>query len=224
MKRIILYIALCFFSLSLMAQEKEILLPKDSIINIDSSDYINQENHLFQYKISMGASFGRGFFGENFTSTHIAPSFRVRLNEQTHLRAGFLTGDVWLNGKSSNTTLVDRAPYANRYKHNAAYVGMDIELSPKLDLFVTAFFDRYNSLQTPSLNPKSQSLYSYGFDASLTYEMSKNSFLNIRVSFLETNNPYMLIPYHHSAFNSMGMLNEGLFTNSLFPNHSPFGW
>lgn len=226
MKKIILFLALVLSSASLMAQEKEVLISEDSIISKDYTyDFINQASSPLQYNISMGANFGSGFFGQSFTSTYVAPSLRIRLNQKTHLRAGALTGDLWLNGGSQRNTVNDRAPYADRYKHSAAYMGMDFELSPKLNLFVTAFYDTYNPLRTQSLRPQSQNIYTYGFDASLTYEISKNSFLNLSVSFMETNNPYMLLmPYHHSPFNSMGLMNNTLFPGSRFPNHSPFSW
>lgn len=225
MKKIILFLTLLSSFLCLRAQEKEVIIPNDSLIDIEGRyDFLNIDMPKLQYNISMGASFGRGFFGENFSSTYIAPSLRMKLNEKTYLRAGVLTGDVWLNGKSSKNIPNDRAPYADRYKHNAAYMGMDFELNPKLNLFVTAFYDTYNPFKSQSLSSQAQNIYTYGFDASLTYEISKNSFLNINVSFLETNNPYMLMPYHNSAFNSMNMINGSLFPNSRFSNQSPFGW
>ena len=95
MKKIILFLALVLSSASLMAQEKEVLISEDSIISKDYTyDFINQASSPLQYNISMGASFGSGFFGQRFTSTYIAPSLRIKLNQKTHLRAGALTGDV----------------------------------------------------------------------------------------------------------------------------------
>lgn len=206
LKKHILFIALVFAFLGLRAQQGEVIIPQT------------------QYNISMGAGFGRGFFGESFSSTYIAPSLRTKLNDKTYLRVGVLFGDLWLGGNNLNNTPIDRAPYADRYKHNAAYMGMDFELSSKVNLFITAFYDRYNPLSNQGYNTSNQSIYTYGLDASLSYEISENSFLYINVSFMETNNPYMLIPYRNSAFNSMSMTNGGFFPNSRFSNPSPFGW
>lgn len=224
MKKIVLFLAVILPFASLMAQEKEVLISKDSLIDFGRGyGFLYQEADKTQYNISMGASFGSGFFGQKFSSTYIAPSMRTRLNEKVNLRAGVLTGDVWLNGKSSNIPQ-DRAPYADRYKHNAAYMGMDFEISPKINLFVTAFYDRYNPLRTQSLSSQAKNIYTYGFDASMSYEISKNSFINLSLSFMETNNPSILMPYHSSPFNSFNTINSGLFPGSRFSNQSPFGW
>ncbi|MFA7081497.1 MAG: hypothetical protein WC135_02685 [Bacteroidales bacterium] len=225
MKKIILFSAFILALSSLMAQEKEVLIDKDSLIDFDNSNFfLKQDIPKTQYNISMGTSFGRGFFGPNFTSTYIAPSLRTKLNDKVHLRAGVLTGDVWLSGKFIKNTPEDRAPYADRYKHSSAYMGMDFELSPKLNLFVTAFYDTYNPLRTQNFSSQAKSIYTYGFDASLSYEISKNSFLNLSFSYMETNNPSMLMPYHSSPFNSFNTINGGLFPGSRFSNQGPFGW
>lgn len=225
MKKIIVFLALISFCATLNAQEKEVITPKDILTTTqDSNSILKEDSSPVQYNISMGASFGRGFFGENYTSTYLAPSTTIKINEQAQLRAGLLTGDIWLRNNSSNHAPQDKAPYANRYKHNAAFMGMDFSPNSKFSLSVTAFYDVFNPMQTLNSSTQAQSLHTYGFDASMTYEMTKNSFLHIRVSYLESNNPYSLFPYFPSAFSPIGQMYNGINPNNNFLYNSAFGW
>lgn len=189
----------------------------DSISSRDTNYLPSKQENDKQYNLSMGASFGRGFFGENFTSSYIAPSAIFKVNKQSYLRVGVLSGDLTIRGND------DKTPYENRYKHNSAYVGMDIDINPKLMLSVTAFFDNY-SPNGMRANFGTRNLYSYGFNANLSYELSKNSFLNLSVTVIESNNPYSLYTSNPlSMYSPMGMMHSPV--NSINRGfYGGFGW
>lgn len=200
MKKVFPLLIFFFVSLFAFSQEQAINLKKDII------DDSLQENSLpiyfedpFQCRIDMGTSFGRGFFSENFVSTYISPSVRMKVNPQSWIRAGVLTGDTWINLPKQNQILEDKAPYENRYKRNMAYVGMDFEINPRLLISATVFWDNFNPISSANTLGLRDNLYTYGFNANLTYQITKNSYFNLGFTFVETNNPYSLMPYGYGS-------------------------
>ncbi len=164
-----------------------------------------------QYSIMMGGGFGTGFFGESFSGNYIMPTANIQLNENSNLRLGALTGTTSIN---YNTPLnsEDKAPYANRYNRRAAYMGGDFMLNQRTIVSVTAFFD----IQMPMSNSMHNSLRTYGVNANLNYQISKNSFLNLSFTYIESNNPLSL--YSH-PFNSSPLLYN---TSPIFSSPSLF--
>lgn len=159
----------------------------------------------------MGGGFGTGFFGESFSGNYIMPTANIQLNENSNLRLGALTGTTSIN---YNTTLnsEDKAPYANRYNRRAAYMGGDFMLNQRTMVSVTAFFD----IQMPMSNTMHNSLRTYGVNANVNYQISKNSFLNLSFTYIESNNPLSL--YSH-PFNSSPLLYN---TSPIFSSPSLF--
>lgn len=226
MKKVFPLIILFLTSLVAFSQEQVSILEKDTIndsLQVNVLPLIDEDPT--QFRIEMGASFGKGFFNENFVSTYIAPSVSMKVNSQSWLRAGILTGDSWINLPKNQTPPEDKAPYENRYKRNMAYVGMDFEVNPRLMVSLTAFWDNLNPMSTPNTLGIRDNLYTYGFNANLTYQISKNSYFNLGFTFIETNNPYSLLPYSYgspmSAFNPM-FSSYGHHNNFLIG--APYNW
>lgn len=226
MKKVFLILILSFISLIAYSQEQTPILEKDAVADSSkvNAALSNVENPT-KFRIDMGSSFGRGFFGERFVSSYIAPSVEMKLNPQAWLRAGVLTGDSWIDFPKSKTPKEDKAPYENRYKRNMAYVGLDLELNPRLLLSVTAFWDNMNPMSNQNTLGIKDNLFTYGFNANLTYQISKNSYFNFGFTFVESNNPYSLMPYGYggplSAFSPMyGPFNHS--NNFMFS--SPYNW
>lgn len=225
MKKIICFGVLMFSFVALFAQKENLMSSKDTISPLQDTNYLFKEVYSpAQYNISMGAGFGTGFFGERFASTYIAPSVRIKVNEKAYVRAGILTGDTWVRGNSYCNRVEDREPYSDHYKRTAAYMGMDVELNPKLNLSVTAFYDVSNPMSSLKLSNSRQGLYTYGFNANMTYEMTKNSFLNLSFTYIESNNPYSAMLYNGYGINPMGLMHNSINPdNNIFYNNS-FGW
>jgi hypothetical protein len=225
MKKIICFGVLMFSFVALFAQKENLMSSKDTISSLQDTNYLFKEVYSpAQYNISMGAGFGTGFFGERFASTYIAPSIRIKVNEKAYVRAGILTGDTWVRGNSYCNRVEDRAPYSDHYKRTAAYMGMDIELNPNLNLSVTAFYDVSNPMSSLKTSNSSKGLYTYGFNANMTYEITKNSFLNLSFTYIESNNPYSTMLYNGYGLNPMGLMHNSINPyNNIFYNNS-FGW
>ena len=226
MKKVFSILILSFISLIAYSQEQVTNLEKDTI---SDSSQVNAlpyfEEDPIQFKIEMGTSFGKGFFSENFISTYIAPSVVMKVNSQSWLRAGILTGDSWINFPKNQTPPEDKAPYENRYKRNMAYVGMDFEINPRLMVSLTAFWDNFSPMANPNTLGIRNNLYTYGFDANLTYQISKNSYFNFGFTFVETNNPYSLLPYRYGSPLSAFSPTYGPFSHqNNFLMASPYNW
>ncbi len=156
------------------------------------------------YNLSMWASFGRGFWGESFHNSYIAPSFSHQLNDFSNIRAGVMLGNtsIYMPRKTE-----DKAPYADSYRRNAAYIGFDFEVNPKTIISITAFYDQASPMSSPLR--MGDNLRAYGLNANLNYQISEKSFFNLNISYTESNNPYMLFsspysPYGFSPY-SIGM-------------------
>lgn len=179
MKKLALFLGL-FLPLALIAQNSN----EDSVQTTMSSKA--------RYNIEMGATMSSGFGGRGFASTYVFPKAQMKINDKVSMRVGVLAGEAWTYGKKAP---IDRAPYENRYKHNAATMAADYKINDKALLSVSAFFDMYSPYGSRINN--SRELYTYGASASLWYKIGKNSLFNISVSYLQSNNPYTLMPYCH---------------------------
>ncbi|MDR1847460.1 MAG: hypothetical protein LBR17_05025 [Bacteroidales bacterium] len=200
MKRIFLFTAISVtFCLSGFAQQ-------------DSID--GQRTH---YEFSTGMGGGIGFWGEKFTSTDVSLGVSHQINKDLRLRFFASTG-------SFNSTLTgnyeDKAPYRNPLNRQAAAVGMDYKINTNLQLSVTAYFDCLN-LGSMNNYLHTSRLTTAAFNANLTYKFRNDSFLNLNVTFMETNNPYnMLNPYNMDSFGWFSPMN----TPKTFLNSSIWDW
>ncbi|MDD2529871.1 MAG: hypothetical protein PHN41_01440 [Bacteroidales bacterium] len=226
MKKVLPLIIVLFVSLLAFSQEESVAIEKEFINDSlrDNAMPLDYEDPV-QYRIDMGTSFGKGFFSESFVSTYIAPSVIMKVNPQSWLRAGVLTGDSWINMPKTKKPLEDKAPYENRYKRNMAYVGMDFEINPRLLVSVTAFWDNFSPMSNMNTLGIRDNLYTYGFNANLTYQITENSYFNLGFTFVESNNPYSLMPYRYgspmSAFSPM-FTPYGHHNNFLI--NTPYNW
>lgn len=197
MKKILFFMAFTFGFANLFSQEA------DSVLAYDYLDSYNP--YQAQYTLTTGASFGRGFFGERFSETFLGASGSFKLNEESWLRVGAMTGDTRIKGDLFSSNPEDKAPYANHYRRNAAYIGMDFELNKKALLSVTAFYDLSSpQAQIGKANTRNN-LYTYGFNANLTYKISENSLFKLGITLIESNNPYSLMSIYSPYLNPMGI-------------------
>lgn len=246
MKKIISFCILTFSFLALNAQsgnkvlvkentnkvDDSLIKAKEVLVNVKENDNSAQDsNYLFkeaksplEYNLSMGASIGNGFWGERISSTYIAPSVRVKANEKAYVRAGVLAGQTTIGGNAFCTKAEDKAPYRDRFKHNAAYIGMDLELNPKLSLSVTAFYDVLNPMSGLRTSASRGDLHTYGFNANMTYEITKNSFLNFSFTYIDSNNPYSTFPNSYLGYSPINPMFSPMSHYNSFLNNNYFGW
>jgi hypothetical protein len=189
MKRLLLTI-LMFCSAPLIAQESNTDTLQTSIFS------------KAQYSIEMGAAMGYGWGGSKMASTYVFPKAQFKINDNAQLRVGVLSGEDWYK---PSKTVRNLAPYENRYKHNAITMAADYKINDKMLLSVSALYDMRTPFQ--SVRNNNRDLYTYGASASLWYKLSKDSFLNLTVSYLRSNDPYTLMPYYHPYLGSMGANN-----------------
>ncbi|MDR0789875.1 MAG: hypothetical protein LBO06_03660 [Bacteroidales bacterium] len=178
------------------------------------SDGIDTNRTHFTFSTGLGG--GTGFWGESFTSTFLSANVSHQINNDLRVRAGALTG-------SFNSSLIgnyqSKAPYRNPHNRQAAEVGVDYKINPRLQLSVTAYFDQIN-LGSLNNNFLSSSLTTTAFNANLTYKFKNDSFLNLSVTFMETNNPYNTFnPYYFESMHSFSPIHPfGAFGESSFFN------
>lgn len=196
-----------------------------SLVNVTDSNYLFKEAQSpLEYNLSMGASIGNGFWGERISSTYIAPSIRIKANEKAYIRAGVLTGQTTIGGNAFCRKAEDKAPYRDRFKHNAAYIGMDFELNPKIELSVTAFYDVLNPMTGLKTTASRGDLHTYGFNANMTYEITKNTFLNLSFTYIDSNNPYSTFPNSYLGSSPINSMFSPRGLNNGFLNNNFFGW
>ena len=167
-----------------------------------------------RYTFSSGLSAGTGFWGDRFSSTFLSASVSHQINSDLRVRMGALTG-------SFNSSLIgnyqNKAPYRNSNNRQAAEVGMDYKINPRLQLSVTAYFDQVN-LGSIDNNLLTSRLNTTAVNANFTYKLRNDSFINLSVTFVETNNPYnSLNPYYLETMHRFGPMNPcNTFGESLF--------
>jgi hypothetical protein len=200
MKRTLILLTLVFVcSLSSLAQK-------------DTND-INKTHFTF----STGIGGGTGFWGDRFTSSFLSANVTHQINSDLKVRAGALTG-------SFNSSLIgnyeSKAPYRNSNNRQAAEVGVDYKINPRLQLSVTAYFDQIN-LGSMNNNLLTSRLTTTAFNANLTYKFKNDSFFNLGITFMETNNPYNTFnPYYFESMHGFSPLNSF----NAFGESSFLGW
>jgi long-subunit fatty acid transport protein len=169
------------------------------------------------FTFSTGLSGGTGWLGERFTSAYLSGGVSHRLNDKLNLRFGVATG-------SFNSELLgnyrNKTPYRNPNNRQSAAIGVDYQPNDRLQLSITAFYDNISLSPTERLL-KTNRLNTTGINADLTYKLSEGSFLNLNVTFMQSDNPYNFFnPYFTDGLQGFG----SPFFNNNFPNHSFFGW
>jgi hypothetical protein len=199
MKKILFFMVFTFAFANLFSQEADSILADDNL-----NPEIHNPNPA-QYMLITGASFGRGFFAESFSETFLGASGSFKLNEQSWLRVGAMTGDTRIKGNLFSSNPEDKAPYANHYRRNAAYIGMDFELNKRALLSVTAFYDLASPQTQLGTANSRNNLYTYGFNANLTYKITESSFFKLGITIIDSNNPYSLMSMYSPYLNPMGV-------------------
>lgn len=141
-------------------------------------------------RLSMGAFMGRDFCGYRYLSNDVGVEYSSWITPKVNFRIGADVGFIHTNAFSQTE---DKAPYSDRYRKTAAYAGADIAVNPRMIVSVTAFFD---NISLGGLNNRfhTSNLGTVGFNARMRYKLKDDSFIDLSLTFIESNNPFS---YHN---------------------------
>ena len=182
-----------------------------SIISFSFIAYC-QESNPDKGNVSLSYS---ASIGENFLANRMGVGYRQWLNDKVGLRLGVSSTDFAF--KCPFETLEDKAPYSAKGKQISLNAALDYKASDKLLLSFSAYFSTMNAFSMNGNVGNMDMYYTRAFNASMRYMFNEKSFIDISLTLVDSNNPFLYCnPYlpYYSRYNSLGF-NE--FTSFLLP-------
>lgn len=150
-----------------------------------------QEAKTDDYNLRLTYSAG---IGNHFTASRMSAEYGGFLSDKLGIRIGASSTDLFL--KFSGSTLEDKAPYSEKGRQLSLKAGIDYKASDKMLLSFSAYFS--------NMNLGNDFFFSRAVNANLRYMFSEDSFIDVSLTFMETNNPFYFcnpyMPYHSHCF------------------------
>ncbi len=130
--------------------------------------------------------------GTHFSASRMGAEYNGLISDKWGMRIGASSTDFFL--KIPSPQLEDKAPYSAKGKQMALKAAVDYKVSEKFLMSFSAYLS--NMVVENSL------FYTRAVNASFRYMFRENSFIDVSLTFVDTNNPFVFcnpyMPYHHS--------------------------
>ncbi len=135
--------------------------------------------------------------GQNLLADRMGVGYEKWLNQDVGIRLGIATTDFTFRCPSQ--ALEDKAPYSAKGKQISLNAGVDYKVSEK---FLLSFSAYYSTMNLWSLNSGfgNNQFYTKAVNASMRYIFSNDSFIDLSLSFIETNQPFPYFFYSPTSF------------------------
>jgi hypothetical protein len=153
--------------------------------------------------------------GENFLANRMGAGYGQWLNDKVGVRFGIASTDFAF--KCPFEKVEDKAPYSAKGKQISLNAALDYKASDKLLLSFSAYFSTMNAFFINGNVGNMDMYYTRAFNASMRYMFNEKSFIDISLTLVDSNNPFLYCnPYlpYYSRYNSLGF-NE--FTSFWLP-------
>ncbi len=145
---------------------------------------------------NMSLSFSSAI-GQNLFANRVGVGYDKWLNENVGVRFGIATTDFSFRCPYQNVE--DKAPYSAKGKQLSLNAAVDYKVSEKMLLSFSAYYSTMN-LWNVSSGFKNNSFYTKTVNASLRYIFSNDSFIDLTLSFIETNHSFIYPFYSPTSF------------------------
>lgn len=139
--------------------------------------------------------------GQNFLANRVGLGYDNWLSEKVGFRLGFSSTDFSFRCPLQHSE--DKAPYSAKGKSMSLKASLDYKASEKLLMSFTAF---YSNMDVWSLSAglENNMFYTRGFNASFRYMFREDSFIDLSLTIVDSNNPFIYynpyMPYHNSLY------------------------
>lgn len=135
--------------------------------------------------------------GQNLFANRMGVGYDKWLNEDVGIRFGISTTDFAF--RCPYQSVENKAPYSAKGKQLALNASVDYKVSNKMLLSFSAYFSTMNLWSMNSEFGNNQ-FYTKAVNASLRYIFSNDSFIDLSLSFIETNQSFIPPFYSPTSF------------------------